>query len=244
MFFDFPTKEEWASLEAAYPFSNLKVTEDHFRYTAHAEGTLERFSAIPQLLTWIVHLQNRLIQTRWNYVLLMFHFEKGIPDEEWFISPGREGASVEYFPHFEMKHRLAKAQFDYYADNFYYKLFSAWDTLGHILNVMYELEIERPSFDKALRALELVRPALHASLKAIVDVHDFVKMRETRHNITHNLLPGHVGSSITKTSPDEFSIGVGSYTPSAVVKENVVASLDLFAQTLNAIKAQSVSDAS
>ena len=242
MFFEFPTKKEWEKLDGTYPFTNLSVSKDHFRYSAYPEGTFEGFGAIPQITTWRVHLQNRLIQTRWSYVLLVFHFEKGIPDEEWFISPGKSGASIEYFPHFEKKDHLVKAQFDYYADNFYYKLFSAWDTLGHLLNVMYELAIERPSLHKAVTALGSIRPTLHANLKVIVDSDDFAKMRAIRHNITHNYLPGHVGSSVTRVSPNEWTLGTGSYTPSAVVKDNVIASLDLFAKTLDAIKAQSLLD--
>jgi len=173
----------------------------------------------------------------------MFHFEKGIPDDEWFISPGRTGASVEYFPHFETKHHFTKAQFDYYADNFYYKLFSAWDSLGHLLNIMYELGIERASFDKAVKALAPIRPTLHTNLKAIIDSDEFSTMSKIRHNVTHNFLPGHVGSPIRRVSPNEWTFGVGSYTPSAMVKDNVIASLGLFAKTLDVIRAQSLLEA-
>src|SRR5437588_12145081 len=101
MFFEFPTKEEWRELEGSYPFEKLEVSEDHFEYTAYPQDSIERFSAVPEIITWTVHLQNRLIQTRWSYVLLMFHFSKGIPDDEWFISPSKEGQSIEYYTHFE-----------------------------------------------------------------------------------------------------------------------------------------------
>ena len=119
----------------------------------------------------------------------MFYFGKGIPDDEWFISPGKKGESIQYYPHFEKKDFLIKAQFDYYADAFYHKLFSAWDTLGHLLNVVYELEIERASFDNAVKKLKTVKPALHAKLTAIMDSADFQTMRQFRHSVTHNHLP-------------------------------------------------------
>lgn len=105
------------------------MSEEDFPYTAYPEGSIERFSAVPDIRTWTVHLQNRLIQTRWSYVLLMFHFNKGIPDDELFISPGRKGESIEYYPHFEKKDHLVKAQFDYYADIFctsYFRLGILW----------------------------------------------------------------------------------------------------------------------
>lgn len=103
MFFEFPTKDEWSTLEDSYPWKSLEIAEDHFRYTAYPEGSIERFSAVPEIMTWTVHLQNRLIQTRWSCVLLMFYFGKGIPDDEWFISPGKKGESIQYYPHFEKK---------------------------------------------------------------------------------------------------------------------------------------------
>jgi Cthe_2314-like HEPN len=242
VFFEFPTKEEWRELEESYPFEKLEVSEEHFQYTAYPQGSLERFSAIPEILTWTVHLQNRLIQTRWSYVLLMFHFNKGIPDDEWFISPGKKGQSIEYYPHFEKKDHLVKAQFDYYADIFYYKLFSAWDTLGHLLNVTYELEIERASFYKAIEKLKTVKPTLYVKLKGVMVSFDFETMREFRHNITHNHLPGHIGSSARRVSKNLVTFGGGSYTPSAQIKDNVIKSLDLFAETLEAIKEQGAID--
>jgi len=242
VFFEFPTKEEWRELEESYPFEKVEVSEEHFQYTAYPQGSIERFSAIPEILTWTVHLQNRLIQTRWSYVLLMFHFNKGIPDDEWFVSPGKRGQSIEYYPHFEKKDHLVKAQFDYYADIFYYKLFSAWDTLGHLLNVTYELEIERASFDKAVKKLKTVKPALHGKLKQIMDSPNFWKMSKFRHDATHNHLPGHIGSSVRRVSKNHVTSGGGSYTPSAQIKDNVIKSLNLFAETLGAIKEQSAID--
>lgn len=239
MFFDWPKEDEWRELEKSYPFEKLKVPDDCFQYTASPQGSLEAFFAFPEILTWKVHLQNRLIQTGWSYVLLMFHFNKGIPDDEWFISPGKNGESIEYFPHFKEEDHLVKAQFDYYVDVFYYKLFSAWDTLGHLLNVRYEMEIENASFGKAVRKLETIKPALHIRLKGIMDTPDFNKMREFRHSSTHNHLVGHIGSTVRKVSNNHVTFGGGSYTPSADIKDNIIKSLDLFAETLEAIKEQS-----
>ena len=55
--------------------------------------------------------------------MLMFYHRKGIPDDPWFISPGKEGQSVQYLPNFEEKHFWYKSQFDYYADYSTTKLF-------------------------------------------------------------------------------------------------------------------------
>ena len=70
-----------------------------------------------------------------SYVLTMFYYGKGIPDKRWYISPGRNGASIQYYPDFADVHFQIKAWFDFYSDVLYYKLFSAWDLMGHVLNV-------------------------------------------------------------------------------------------------------------
>jgi hypothetical protein len=242
MFFEFPTADEWRKLQETYPFDKLELSQDYFRYTLNPHGSIESFYAGSEIQTWTLHLQNRLIQTRWSYIFLMFHFTKGIPDDEWFISPGKNGESIQYYPHFEEKDHFTKAQFDYYADVFYYKLFSAWDTLGQILNVLYELEIAKPTFNEAVKKLKPLKPALHAKLKSILNSDDFLKMRALRHDITHNHLPGHIGSSVRKVSPTHFTFGGGSYTPSGAVQANVISALDMFADTLAAIKEQTAID--
>src|SRR6185436_20875671 len=114
MFFEFPTAEEWRRLQDGYPFEKLQVSQDFFRYSAHPEGSFESLYAGTQIQSWTHHLINRLIQTRWSYIFLMFHFTRGIPDDEWFVSPGKDGASIDYYPHFDEKDHFTKAQFDYY----------------------------------------------------------------------------------------------------------------------------------
>src|SRR5689334_16106745 len=127
MLLEFPTEDEWRFLSLAYPYKTLEVTEDLFPYSAHPRGSIERFTAAHQIIFWVVHLQNRIAQTTWSHRLMMYYFNKGIPDEEWCISPGSEGQSIEYYPHFSDRDDDVKMMFDYYSDIFYYKLFSVWD---------------------------------------------------------------------------------------------------------------------
>src|SRR5687767_4681425 len=139
--FEIPTKDEWIAIQESYPFERLEIDRADFKYSIHPDGTMEAWRDSLPVTSWQSHLINRLIQTRWSWVMMMYFFGKGIPDDEWRISPGRNGESVEYFPHFTTEHHLIKAQFNYYEDFFYYRLYSAWDTLGHILNLIYVLGI-------------------------------------------------------------------------------------------------------
>ena len=242
MFIGFPTEEEWRELAKMHSFDKLNVPDYIFKYAGDPSDDIGRMYAAGETFSWLIHLHNRLAQSHWSYLMSMFYFNKGIPDEEWYISPGRKGQSVEYYPHFEDKDHHIKSLFDYFAEAFYYKLFSSWDTLGHLLNVVYELGIDRPSFDRSFRKLKICKLTLYDKLKQIIDDPEFKTMREMRHNITHNHLPGHIGSSVRRVSKNHMTFGVGSYIPSAKIKENMDKSLDLFAATVAAIKAQYVID--
>jgi hypothetical protein len=55
--------------------------------------TSQSFIGSQEIIFWVVQLQNRIVQTTWSHRLMMYYFNKGIPDDEWFISPGWEGQS-------------------------------------------------------------------------------------------------------------------------------------------------------
>ena len=235
MLLEFPTQSEWRNLLLAYPYKQLEISEEDFRYAGHPAGNIEYFTANHQIFIWAVHLQNRIAQTVWSHALVNYFFNKGIPDDEWFLSPGRQGQSIEYFPHFSERDHEVKMMFDYYADIFYYKLFSCWDNVGHLLNLQYDLEIKRTTFHSALEKLQTVNNSLWLRLQPIRDSSDFQIMKELRHNVTHNELPGHIGSGIGKQA-DGFTFGGGDYTQSKVITANSVASLDLFKIAMDEIR--------
>ena len=189
MLLEFPTEEEWRTLSLAYPYKKLEVSEELFTFSVHSKGSFERSTAMLQIIFWVVHLQNRIAQTTWSHRLLMYFFNKGIPDNEWAISPGTRGQSVEYYPHFDDRADDIKMMFDYYADIFYYKLFSAWDNLGHLLNIQHHIEMKRPTFSAAVKHLEKVEHPLGLTLQAISNSADFVTMRRLRNDITHMNFP-------------------------------------------------------
>lgn len=245
MIFDVPTKKEGKIFLDAYPFDESIISLDNFSYTIHPEGSIETLYAGNQIQTWQVHLANRMYQTRWSWVMLNHLFSKGIPDEEWYISPGKNGSSIEYFPHFDENHHLIKAQFDYFSDIFYYKLFSALDTLGHILNEMYGLDVRKVDFHKAVEALKDVRPTLYSNLNNLKESEEFKKMKEFRHSSTHNELVGNISSGMAKFSGAGVSgitFGVGDYIPSSQVKDNADKSLTLLTQAIEFIREQIQND--
>lgn len=238
MIFDNPTKAEYDRLIKDFPFDDSILDESIFKYSVHRENSFEALHSGQQLITWNNHLRNRMYQTSWSWLYLTYFFDKGIPDERTFISPGPGGSSIKHLPDFEKNHHTIKAQFDYFADVFYFKFFSAWDTLGHILNFMYDLGIKKVDFRKAVAELKPIRPDLYKSLNGLLNSEVFRKMTEFRHSSTHNELIGHFGSAVTKASENEYSIGVGKYTSAAEIKANADSSLQLFRTALEFMKEQ------
>ena len=236
MLFEYPTEEDWEKIARDFPFEKLNVRIGDFKKRANSND-LEEFFGNIELQTWTMHLQSRLFDVFRSFVLLMYYYQKGIPDAEWFISPGKRGQSVEYFPHFETRHYLIKDQFDFYVDIFYYKVFAAWDTLGHILNVLFEMGIEKPSFKSAINHLERRDHYLWSRLRLILSDPEFERANKIRNSITHNFQPNLQSSGVARPEKNTYTFGVGDYTTSKMITDNVLKSLELFEKTLEIIRA-------
>jgi hypothetical protein len=78
---------------------------------------------------YVWELRYRISDAAKSFCLAAHYFAMGIPDKRWHISPGRNGASIEYFPDFDELHYGINDWFDFFADTYCYKLFSALDLL-------------------------------------------------------------------------------------------------------------------
>jgi hypothetical protein len=233
MLFEYPTKKDLEKIAKTFDVRRLNVYAEDFRLDGNS---IDVFSRGIELETWVNHLQNRIYDVWKSYVFLTYYFEMGIPDDEWYSSPGKHGESVQYYPNFEEAHFKIKSEFDYYVDVFYYKIFSAWDTVGHVLNVLHNLKIKKPSFASAIKKLELVNIDLYERLRAITNCSHFKKAKKLRDNITHNYLPSSIDAGIKREPKSKISFGIGSYTTSKEFYKNILNSLGLFAKTLDCIK--------
>lgn len=122
---------------------------------------------------WESLLKNRLISITSNFAYAMFYYEKGIPDKEWFISPGFEGQSVQYFPHLTNEHHSNLYNFSYFVDTFFLNLFTVFETIGHLLFKLYDIEVDKDdwkdqiSFHNAVTKLKRINYQLHKDLLKI-----------------------------------------------------------------------------
>ncbi len=166
----------------------------------------------------------------------MFYYEKGIPDKRPWISPGKNGASVQYFPDFKEVHHSIKMWFDYFSDTLYYKLFSAWDVVGHVLNVKYDLEIKEKDvyFSTAFKKLGDKEKNLRCCLKKVKNSPVYKKAHGIRRDITHNYLPN-TAHMVGRRCSQFTTIDLKEYKTSEEIVTNVQGALELFAETLQCI---------
>ena len=169
--------------------------------------------------------------------MLTYYFNKRIPDDEWRRSPGENGESIQFFPNFKEEHFYWKDQFDYYSDIFYYKLFSVWDTIGHMLNVIFEINVSLNNvhFKTVLKKLEFYNKILYEKLEKIKTDPVFEKASEIRNDITHNYLPNSVGLIVKKTKKN-ITVGVKNYFTTKEIKENIESVIILLKKTIEYIK--------
>lgn len=234
MIFEYPSEEEWIEISNTFP---IKIELIDFEKTPYRNGSIRRTFIDIDISYLKYHLYNRLVDVKVSFIILKFLFLKGIPDEDWFISPGKNGVSVSYFPHFQNHHFKIKNQFDFYTDIFYYKLFTAFDSFGHIINLFYDLNIKEKSvtFCKAIQNLKGKNIVLYKNLNRIISDKSYKKAKNIRNEITHRYLPHHITSGIKRTERS-LSKGIGDYTTSKNIIENVDNILDIFLLTLRYFK--------
>jgi hypothetical protein len=236
MYFNFPDATYQNQIKNKFDFS---IVYDPMNKLIRMHDRVSTFEVGFELQTHVLHLYHRCHDIYKSFVFMSYYLDLGIPDDPFCISPGRNGVSVEYFPNFDAHHHEIKDAYDYFSDFFFYKLFSALESLAHILNLFYFLKITRPSFFKVVEKsnLRLINDRLYKSLHNLLSDPSYTFARDYRDNITHNLLPNSIGSPI-KTDSLGFTLGVGNYTKSLDVYSLSIKQLNLFGTAISVMASE------
>lgn len=169
--------------------------------------------------------------------MMIFYYNKGIPDDPYYISPGRKGQSVEYFPKFREHHFITKDYFDFYADFYFFKTLSIFDSILQIINEYYNLGItvDKVTFKKVKEKLGNVDQNKAEVLKAIYDDPRFQDGKKLRDSITHRLPIGAQGPGVHKEE-NTISFGISEYTSSKRIVSIANALLDLIIEAYSKVK--------
>ena len=231
--FEFPTREDWKRIHSVSAFTKIYSVLDSLESSEYLTGDFFRDL---ELKGWFYEIRQRIQDTAISYFFMMFYYEKGIPDKRWYISPGTSGESVQYYPDFKEVHWHIKMWFDFFSDTLYYKLFSAWDLIGHILKVKYDLEIKERDvyFSTAFKKLGDKEINLRCCLKKVKDSPVYEEALKIRNNITHNYLPN-TAHMVVRRHSQFTTIDLKEYITSEEIVTNVQGALELFAETLQCI---------
>jgi hypothetical protein len=176
---------------------------------------------------WERLLNNRLLSIDRNFGYAMFYYYKGIPDNEWYISPGKQGQSVQYFPHFEDKDYSNHYNFAYFVDAFFLQSFTVYETIGHLLFKLFNMNIneddsrDQISFNNAIFKLKEINRSLYKDLNKVKYSNDFQFGLHMRNDIAHNHPPHEIDSGISKLG-GLVGFGVGKYTTSNKIKNVMI----------------------
>jgi len=236
LFYEFPSEAEWEALISQFPRDRLALGREQFlplRNDPIAGLTL---------LDVFHHWDTRKFALQLSYGMVLFYFQKGIPDDNWVDSSGDSGATFAYFPEFTDRDHFTKLQFDYHVEAFFLKIFSCWDTIGHILNILYDLGIKQRNvtFHATVNALERKDMSAFELFDSVRkdECGSFKNAKKIRLGYVHNYIPTTIGPSIRRVSgPSETYEGhAGEYTTSKEIVSTVHGSLDLLARTAEYVK--------
>jgi hypothetical protein len=236
---DFPSERDWERIYQHSPCSQFLAQLMLLLESLESGQDKGFFPSIGlDELVWQLHY--REVDISKSFVLASYFFEKGIPDDEWLQSAEDSEKGFPFFPNFKEEHFIIKNWFDYYSDNFYYKLFSAWDTIAHILNSYFDLglEVKRLHFPNAVLALKQINLELFEKLDNILNSPPYKKAKSLRNDVTHNYLPNSRGVVVTtKLSENKVMIDIRAreYITSKEIMKNISETLELFQETVKVI---------
>lgn len=236
-FAKYPTSEDWDNICEKKKESIKKIHLKEERKTF----SMFDFKAI-EMRYWLKEFNNRAFDLINSYVMMMYYYHRGIPDEEWYISPGKNDESVQYFPHFGKEHFCYLYWFGFYMDIYYSKFFSLIDTIYHLFNIKFELNIQNSvGFQKRImNKLETEDKELFEFLKSGKENNDVYKrVSEFRNDLLHNYRPNQIDSGMSYKKENgkiRISMSVGNYTTTKEFVENIEESIDLMAFILDKVR--------
>lgn len=133
--FELLSQEEWDKYMDTHIFDNMRLEDNDLGASSDVLLSLSH----PRLHEMIQEHNNKVGSLLITYALCKHYFDKGIPDDPWYISPGNEGQSIQYMPLFKEEHWMRHYWFNYFSDTYYLKISSVWDSVIEIINNYYEL---------------------------------------------------------------------------------------------------------
>ncbi len=204
---EFPTEEDWSTIEQTLPYASLLSLVGSLDVKVRENQGLSDFMKSLSSTGYTNELRQRVGYVGRSHIFMQYYFNKGIPDER-FQEVSEEKGETTWYPDFKDADWHVKGWFDYFSDIFYYQLASTWDTLGHLINERYELNIKQKdvSVSRAVDALEGADKVLWQRMRGLINTDTYKSAREIRNSMAHAYLPNVPGMAVFK--PQNHPMGI------------------------------------
>lgn len=189
--FELLTEEEWNRYLGTTLFDKIKIDLNKF------ESYKDRLFLYPLLEQSIKAQNNKVESMMITYALCRHYFDKGIPDDPWYKSPGDDGESIQYMPNFKEEHWMRRYWFNHFAESMYLKLFSIWDSITELLDIFYELHVEHNTGFKfkVIKRLKQNKPDVVNFLENnVFKAPLYIQASNFRNNFTHGIAPSEISN--------------------------------------------------
>lgn len=238
--FETLSQEEWDKYLGTELFKEMRFKEGTL---GESRDFMKSISA-PKLHEIIQEHNNKVGALEITYALCRHYFDKGIPDNPWHISPGKNGQSIQYFPNFSEEHWMRKYWFNYFADTFYLKMSAAWDSIIEIIDSFYQYGIQQDLRFRSnvFKKLKDDNPDLLALFNEIQENPLYTDAQKYRTAAAHGTSAGEVSNTVREQRNVEteilevidgkpvmkkvkarqvVSFGAGEYTNVATIMKNI-----------------------
>lgn len=238
--FELLSQEEWDKYLGVDLFEDMKIK---YNILGASEDIFKSINA-PRLSDLIQEYNNKVGELCISYALCRHYYDKGIPDEPWYKSPGNNGASITYFPNFSEEHWMRHFWFDFFSDTFYLKMFATWDSIIEIIdeyyqygikkdlrfrtNVMKELEKDNPKLVEAFKSIQKNEMYVNANIFRTAAAHgtsasEVSNTVQVQRDITVDIPKFVNGISTTESVKANriISYSAGSYTSTDTIIKNM-----------------------
>lgn len=199
-----PSMEEWKKfnemIESEFPELQFSLGKSSF-------NLLEMINGEYEVNHWKNEFNWRIFNIGMNFVFMMHHYEKGIPDDQYANLKGEKLAVHIWFA--------------FYAESLVSRLVGTYDILFHIANVKYKLKVNKGmGFNrKVLKELESENTDVHDLLMSIKSDDNYIDLSNLRNDFIHNNSPANLDSGIKESGNGVTAFGKGHYVKSSEIIE-------------------------
>lgn len=193
--FESLSQEEWDKYLGSPLFESMFIDSGIF---TTEEDFISQMVFNQGLRNYIRQHNNKVGTLNVSYALCRHYFDKGIPDNPWYISPGKEGQSVQYMPEFKHEDWMTRYWFSYFSETVYFKLFSIWDSVVGFINEYYQMgHAEDLRFrPNVMKSLKSKRNDIAQFMAGILEEQIYKDANMYRTKIIHGATPIDVSSGI------------------------------------------------